>query len=266
MVCSPTWPVLIWGLFPKGSRFYPCCYCGGTCRQPVQCSAPAASACWVFTSFSWLCWAAVLTTVRYDERRQNLNGKWRRDSPSESCFVKAHGFCRRRDAIGRARGPFFGLVKECWAFLEPYSLSSRNDWTIGQNPTHWPGLYISFEELQILIQLISWLSLWLLGSRLYFMDLKFEGSPRAPWVLLFWRPWMWFNVISNWIIICSCNSIVCFWRFQYNISFHRRRIPTQNLKSNHTTLKTLSPHCTPHCSAVHCGTIHYNVRQWLLVA
>ena len=35
MVCSPTWPVLIWGLFPKGSRFYPCCYCG-TCSQPVH--------------------------------------------------------------------------------------------------------------------------------------------------------------------------------------------------------------------------------------
>ena len=117
-------------------------------------------ACWVFTSFSWLC-CAVLTTVRYDERRQNLNGKWRRDSPSESCSVKARGHCRRSDAIGRARGPFFVLVKECWAFLEPYSLSSRNDWTIGQNPTPWPGSYISFEELQIMIPLVSWI-LWLL--------------------------------------------------------------------------------------------------------
>ena len=96
------------------------------------------------------------TTVRYDERRQNLNGKWRRDSPSESCSVKARGLCRRSDAIGRTRGPFFGLVKECWAFLEPYLLSSRNDWTIGQNPTPWPGLYISFEELQIMISLVSW--------------------------------------------------------------------------------------------------------------
>ena len=150
MVCSPTWPVLIWGLFPKGSRFYPCCYCG-TCSQPVH----QLPACWVFTSFSWLC-CAVLTTVRYDERRQNLNGKWRRDSPSESCSVKARGLCRRSDAIGRARGPFFGLAKECWAFLEPYSLSSRNDWTIGQNPTPWPGSYISFEELQIMIPLVSW--------------------------------------------------------------------------------------------------------------
>lgn len=53
MVCSPTWPVLIWGLFPKGSRFYPCCYCGTCCSQPVH----QLPACWVFTSFSWLCCA-----------------------------------------------------------------------------------------------------------------------------------------------------------------------------------------------------------------
>ena len=37
MVCSPTWPVLIWGLFPKGSRFYPCYHCCGTCSLASQC-------------------------------------------------------------------------------------------------------------------------------------------------------------------------------------------------------------------------------------
>ena len=154
MVCSPTWPVLIWGLFPKGSRFYPCYHCCGTCSLASQCISCLSLLSFHEFFMALLCCA--ITTVRYDERRQNLNGKWRRDSPSENCSVKARGLCRRSDAIGRARGPFFGLVKECWAFLEPYLLSSRNDWTIGQNPTPWPGLYIFFEELQIMIPLVSW--------------------------------------------------------------------------------------------------------------
>ena len=110
-VCSPTWPVLIWGLFRLGISIL---------------SLLLFHEFLAHQHMAMLSW----TTGRYDnKRRQNSNGERSSDSPLESCSVKERGLSMQSNAIGRNNRSILRSCKGMLGFLGTIFLSSRNDWT-----------------------------------------------------------------------------------------------------------------------------------------
>ena len=154
MVCSPTWPVLIWGLFPKGSRFYPCYHCCGTCSLASQCISCLSLLSFHEFFMAFLC-CANHRSLRWKapkfERQMAARlavGKLLRES-ARTLPSKRRDWSSSGSILRSCKG-MLGFLGTIFA-----QLKKRLDHRAKPNPLAWL-VYISFEELQIMIPLVSW--------------------------------------------------------------------------------------------------------------